>query len=80
MLDDIGRQLNARRRYLDIPWDLLVEQTHIPRAQLIALEQGNLDAFASPAEAKGLLQTYARFLNLNTDLLFVQFAERCRNA
>jgi len=75
MLDDIGRQLNARRRYLDIPWDLLVEQTHIPRAQLIALEQGNLDAFASPAEAKGLLQTYARFLNLNTDLLLVQFAD-----
>ena len=75
MLDDIGRQLSARRRYLDIPWDLLVEQTHIPRAQLIALEQGNLDAFASPAEAKGLLQTYARFLNLNTDLLLVQFAD-----
>jgi len=75
MLDDIGRQLNARRRYLDIPWDLLVEQTHIPRAQLVALEQGNLDAFASPAEAKGLLQTYARFLNLNTDLLLVQFAD-----
>ena len=75
MLDDIGRQLNARRRYLDIPWDLLVKQTHIPRAQLIALEQGNLDAFASPAEAKGLLQTYARFLNLNTDLLLVQFAD-----
>jgi cytoskeletal protein RodZ len=75
ILDDIGRQLNARRRYLDIPWDLLVEQTHIPRAQLIALEQGNLDAFASPAEAKGLLQTYARFLNLNTDLLLVQFAD-----
>jgi cytoskeletal protein RodZ len=75
MLDDIGRQLNAHRRYLDIPWDLLVEQTHIPRAQLIALEQGNLDAFASPAEAKGLLQSYARFLNLNTDLLMVQFAD-----
>ena len=28
-----------------------------------------------PAEAKGLLQTYARFLNLNTDLLLVQFAD-----
>jgi cytoskeleton protein RodZ len=75
ILDDIGRQLNARRKYLDIPWDLLVVQTHISRPQLVALEQGNLEAFASPAEAKGMLQTYARFLNLNTDLLLVQFAD-----
>jgi len=75
ILDDIGRDLQARRKYLDIPWDVLVEHTHIPRKQLVALEQGLLDSFASMSEAKGLLQTYARFLNLDTELLMIRFAD-----
>jgi len=75
ILDDIGRELQARRKYLDIPWEILVEHTHIPRKQLVALEQGLLDSFASLSEAKGLLQTYARFLNLDTDLLMLRFAD-----
>lgn len=75
ILDEIGRELQNRRKYLDIPWDLLSEQTRIPKKQLVALEQGMLDTFASPSEAKGLLQTYARFLNLDTDLLLIRFAD-----
>lgn len=54
---------------------MLSEQTRIPKKQLVALEQGMLDTFASPSEAKGLLQTYARFLNLDTDLLLIRFAD-----
>ena len=53
ILDEIGRELQNRRKYLDIPWDLLSEQTRIPKKQLVALEQGMLDTFASPSEAKG---------------------------
>jgi len=34
-----------------------------------------LETFASPSEAKGLLQTYGRFLNLDTDLLLIRFAD-----
>jgi len=75
ILDEIGRELQNRRKYLDVPWELLTEQTHIPRKQLVALEQGLLETFASPSEAKGLLQTYGRFLNLDTDLLLIRFAD-----
>lgn len=75
ILDEIGRELQARRKYLDVPWEILVEHTHIPRKQLVALEQGQLEKFASLSEAKGLLQTYARFLNLDTDLLIIRFAD-----
>ncbi len=75
ILDEIGRELQNRRKYLDVPWELLTEQTHIPRKQLVALEQGLLDSFASPSEAKGLLQTYARFLNLDTEMLLIRFAD-----
>jgi len=52
-----------------------VEHTHIPRKQLVAWEQGQLETFASLSEAKGLLQTYARFLNLDTDMLMIRFAD-----
>jgi len=75
ILDEIGRDLQARRKYLDVPWEVLVEHTHIPRKQLVALEQGQLETFASLSEAKGLLQTYARFLNLDTDMLMIRFAD-----
>ncbi|MFZ3070202.1 MAG: RodZ domain-containing protein [Anaerolineaceae bacterium] len=75
ILDEIGRELTARRKYLNIPWDLLVEQTHIPQEQLQALEQGNLEAFSSPIHAKGLLQSYARFLNLDAEMMLIRFAD-----
>lgn len=75
ILDAIGRDLIARRRYLNIPWELIVEQTHIPQIQLQALEQGNLDAFVTPMQAKGLLQSYARFLSLDADMLLIRFAD-----
>ncbi len=75
ILEEIGRELQMRRKYLDVPWEILVEHTHIPKKQLVALEQGQLDTFASLSDAKGLLQTYARFLNLDTDLLMIRFAD-----
>ncbi len=75
ILEEIGRELQMRRKYLDVPWEILVEHTHIPKKQLVALEQGQLDTFASLSDAKGLLQTYARFLNLDTELLMIRFAD-----
>ncbi|MGV8050508.1 MAG: helix-turn-helix domain-containing protein [Anaerolineaceae bacterium] len=75
ILDAIGRDLFARRRYLNVPWELIVEQTHIPQIQLQALEQGNLDAFVTPMQAKGLLQSYARFLSLDANMLLIRFAD-----
>ncbi len=75
ILEEIGRELQMRRKYLDVPLEILVEHTHIPKKQLVALEQGQLDTFASLSDAKGLLQTYARFLNLDTDLLMIRFAD-----
>lgn len=75
ILSEIGRQLAARRNYLGIPWDLLVEQTHINKDQILALEQGDLDALSSPIQARGLLNTYARFLNLDSEMLLIRYAD-----
>ncbi len=75
LLIGIGRDLTGRRRYLNIPWDLIVEQTKIKKSQLQALERGDLDPFSSTMEAKGHLQTYSRFLNLDTDMILIRYGD-----
>ena len=75
ILATIGRELSARRRYLNIGWDIIQEQTLIPKAQLQSLEQGDLNAMSNPLQFKGLLQTYARFLNLDLESVMLRYAE-----
>ncbi len=71
----IGRELSARRRYLNITWDVIEEETHIPKDQLRNLERGDLDAFINPMQFKGLLQAYARFLNLDVAAIMIRYAD-----
>lgn len=75
ILVDIGNELIARRRYLNLPWQVIVEQTHIQKDQLHALEHGLINELTTPMQARGLLQNYARFLNLDVDMLMVRFAD-----
>ena len=75
ILTEIGRQLTERRRYLNISWDVISDQVRIPRDQLQALERGDLAYFSNSMQAKGYLQNYAQFLNLDKDAVLVQFAE-----
>ncbi len=75
ILVDIGKQLTERRRYLNISWEIIVDQVRIPRDQLQALERGDLGYFNNSMQAKGYLQNYAQFLNLDKDAILVQFAE-----
>lgn len=75
ILEKIGRELSARRRYLNIGWDVIQEQIHIPKAQIQTLERGDLNAMTSPMQYKGLLQTYARFLNLDVESIMIRYAD-----
>ncbi len=75
ILTEIGRQLTERRRYLNISWDIISDQVRIPRDQLQALERGDLAYFSNSMQAKGYLQNYAQFLNLDKDAVLVQFAD-----
>lgn len=71
----IGRELAARRRYLNISWDVIEEETHIPNEQLRSIERGDLDAFINPMQFKGHLQSYARFLNLDVTRIMIRYAD-----
>lgn len=75
MLAQLGRELSARRRYLNLDWDVIVQQTRLHRNTLRALENGDLEAFFAPLEFRKDLQTYARFLNLNVESIMIQYAE-----
>lgn len=75
ILTDIGTELSARRRYLNLPWETIIEQTHIQKSQLQALEHGQLEDLMNPMEARSLLLTYAKFLNLDVSMLSLRFAD-----
>ncbi|MEA4812137.1 MAG: helix-turn-helix domain-containing protein [Anaerolineaceae bacterium] len=75
ILKEIGQKLTERRRYLNIPWELITEQTHMHKDHLQALERGDLGYFSNSMQAKGCLQSYAQFLNLDKDSILFRFAE-----
>lgn len=75
ILEKIGRELSARRRYLNLGWDVIQAQIHIPKAQIQALERGDLKSMTNPMQYKGLLQTYARFLNLDVESVMIRYAD-----
>ncbi len=75
ILETIGRELSARRRYLNIGWDVIEEQIHIPKSQIQILERGELNSMPNPMQYKGLLQTYARFLNLDVESIMIRYAD-----
>ncbi len=79
LLEMIGRELSARRRYLNIGWEIIQEQLHIPKAQIQVLERGDLNAMPNPMQYKGLLQTYARFLNLDVESIMIRYADALQN-
>lgn len=71
----IGRELAARRRYLNVGWEIIESETHIPKDQLKSIERGDLEAFVNPMQFKGHLQAYARFLNLDVEAVMIRYAD-----
>ena len=71
----IGRELAARRRYLNVGWEIIESETHIPKGQLKSIERGDLAAFVNPMQFKGHLQAYARFLNLDVEAVMIRYAD-----
>jgi len=71
----IGRELATRRRYLNVGWEVIESETHIPKDQLKSIERGDLAAFVNPMQFKGHLQAYARFLNLDVEAVMIRYAD-----
>lgn len=72
---EIGRQLKGRRELLSLTLEEIERHTHIRKHYLLALEAGAISELPSPVQARGILASYARFLDLDSESLLLRYAE-----
>jgi len=71
----IGSQLQARRASLSLTLEEVEHHIRVRRHYLQALEAGQLDLLPSSVQARGMLNNYAHFLDLDVDAILLKFAE-----
>lgn len=71
----IGVELRQRRELLSLNLDEIERHTHVRRQHLEAIEAGDFDGLPSPVQTRGMLYNYAGFLDLDTDVILLRFAD-----
>jgi len=71
----IGVQLRQRRESLGLTLDEVERHTHVRTHYLQALEAGDFDHLPTSVQARGMLNNYAHFLDLQVDAILLRFAE-----
>ncbi|PKO06867.1 MAG: hypothetical protein CVU41_04405 [Chloroflexi bacterium HGW-Chloroflexi-3] len=71
----IGGKLNAQRQHLNLSIEDIEQFTSIRPYYLEALEKGSIEKLPSIPQARGMLNNYAAFLNLDVDKIMIEFAE-----
>lgn len=66
--DQIGERLQKTRELAGLSVDDVMFRTHIPKAVIVALEEGDFTVFSSPTYAKSFLSQYSEFLNVDAGL------------
>ncbi len=75
---NIGETLQSTREQLGKSRDEVAAELYIRKIYITALEQGNIDALPSEAFARGYLESYARWLQLEPIALLKQFEQAGR--
>ena len=75
IFDSIGLALYQRRESLSLTLDEIEQHTHVRTHYLQALEVGNFEHLPSSVQTRGMLNSYARFLDMDVDAILLQFAE-----
>lgn len=70
----IGRDLRQRRELLGMTLNEIEQQTHIRRHHLESLESGDTDQLPSSVQARGMINNYAHFLDMDAEALLLRFA------
>ncbi|MBE3066929.1 MAG: helix-turn-helix domain-containing protein, partial [Chloroflexi bacterium] len=71
----IGKTLCQRRESLSLSLDEIERHTHVGKHYLQALEAGEFGRLPYSVQARGMLNNYARFIDLDVDALLLTFAE-----
>lgn len=75
ILESIGAELCRQRQALGLSLEDAERYTHLRLHNLRALEDGRLDDLPSPVQGRGMLNNYARFLNMDGEALLLRYAE-----
>jgi cytoskeleton protein RodZ len=75
ILIEIGRRLRHQRESLNLKIEDIVRFTHLRQRYIEALEMGHLEDLPSPVQGRGMLSNYARFLNMDDEVLLLRFAD-----
>ncbi len=72
---EIGRQLREQRELISLTVEEVERHTKLRAAFIRALEAGQHRSLPSPVQTRGMLASYANFLDLNEEALLLRFAE-----
>lgn len=75
IFNEIGEILTNRRELISLSVDDVHQNIHIAPRYIRAMEAGKFDLVPSPVQARGLLQNYADFLNLDVDKILLKYAD-----
>jgi cytoskeletal protein RodZ len=75
LFSKIGERLRERREILSISQQEVEQHTHIPAHYIEFLESGQIDRFPSPVQARGMLNNYASFMDMDAGEILLVFAE-----
>ena len=71
----IGKALQQQREALSFTLDEIENHTHVRMHYLRALEEGDFNHLPSSVQARGMLNNYAHFLDMDVDVILLKFAE-----
>lgn len=75
ILAEIGAQLRERRELISLTVEEVERHTRLRAAFVKSLEKGAFDELPSPVQTRGMLASYAAFLDLDTDAILLRFAD-----
>lgn len=75
IFSEIGARLRERRELISLTLSEVERHTHLKEVFLKALEDGAMDRLPSPVQTRGMLANYAAFLDLDTDMILLRFAD-----
>ena len=75
IFNDLGQQLRQRREMLSLTIEEVERHIHVRATFLSALERGALEELPSAVQTRGIFSNYASFLDLDSDLLMLRFAD-----
>lgn len=74
LFDQIGSELAHRRTFLSLTLEDCESQTLIRSIYLESMENGNFEQLPSLIQARGMLNNYASFLDLDVEAIMLKFA------